>query len=90
MLLDNINESIEGGEVPYVGFIVFIGVWVMMDTVQGQLWRDLCLAKINPLEVTPLWVSDYMTRNWVEYILYYFKYTSAFRIHGAPHTATIA
>ena len=89
VLLYHINESIEGEKVFYVGFIVFIGVCVMMATVQGPLWRDLCLEKINPLEGTPLWISDYITRNWVEYILYYFKYTSALRRHGAPHTVKI-
>ena len=75
MLLPNINGRIEREKVSYGGFLVFIRVWLMIATIQGTFKRDFWSAKKGSAWGALLRVSDYMTQNHFEAILYFFKYT---------------
>ena len=75
VLQNNINARKEGEKVSYGKFLLFIGVWLIMTTTQGPVWRNFWLKK-NPLKGAPLRVSDYKTRNQFEAMLYYFNFTN--------------
>ena len=40
VLLHNENERIEGEKVSYGWFLVFIGVWIIIATIQGPYQRE--------------------------------------------------
>ena len=66
VLLHNINSRIEVEKASYSQFLVFIGLWIMMATIQGTSPRDFWLAKkTDLLEGAPFHVSDYIIRNWL-------------------------
>eukprot|EP00957_Ditylum_brightwellii_P144328 10995201-Ditylum_brightwellii.AAC.1 len=51
-------------ELTYGKFLVFIGLWLMMGTIQGFQCRSFwSIAAIDPFEISPYHFDDIMSRH---------------------------
>jgi hypothetical protein len=81
VLLVETNKLLKGKDVTYGEFLQFIGLWLMMATIQGFQRRDfwsVCL--VNMFATAPYRFNDIMPRGRFEDILSSLSYTN----RGAP------
>ena len=76
VLIPATNEKLES-ELTYGEFLVWLGLWLLMATIQGPARREFWSThKVDLYEGAPFRLNDVMTRNRFESILSSLRYTN--------------
>ena len=77
VIVPRMNESIHGEETYYGEFLVFLGLWLMMATIQGPTRRDYWSVRpVDEFDGAPFRFGKYMSRNRFEALLRSLRYTA--------------
>ena len=70
LIIDKVNDNIDGEKVTYGEFLHWIGLWLLMSTVDGT---DRCsfwsTKEVDPFDGAPFHLTKYMSQCWFENIL---------------------
>ena len=70
LIIDKVNDNIDGEKVTYGEFPYWIGLWLLMLTVDGTDRNSFLLMKeVNPFDGAPFHLTEYMSQRWFENIL---------------------
>ena len=76
IIIDKVNEKIEGDKLSYGEFLRWIGVWILISTVDGTDRRSFWSTKeVDPFEGAPFRVTTFISRRRFENILINLGYT---------------
>ena len=76
IIIDKVNEKIEGEKLSYGEFLWWIGVWILISTVDGTDCCSFWLTKeVNPFEGAPFHVTSFISCCHFENILINLGYT---------------
>ena len=70
LIIDKVNDNIDGEKVTYGEFLHWIGLWLLMSTADGTDRHSFWSTKeVNPFDGAPFHLTEYMTQCWFENIL---------------------
>ena len=70
LIIDKVNDNIEGEKVSYGEFLRWLGLWLLMSTVDGTDRRSFWSTKeVDPFDGAPFRLTEYMSRRRFENIL---------------------
>ena len=76
LVIEKVNANVEGGTVSYGEFLRWIGIWILMSTVDGADRRSFWSTnKLDPFHGAPFRVTSYMSRRRFDSILTNLGYT---------------
>ena len=77
VILVETNKKLSENPVEYGEFLKWIGLWLLMATIQGPQRRDFwSMAPVDPFDGAPFRLHDVMSRNCFEEILKNLQYTN--------------
>ena len=76
IIIDKVNEKIEGEKLSYGEFLQWIGVWILISTVDGTDHHSFWLTKaVDPFKDAPFRVTLFISHCHFENILINLGYT---------------
>ena len=62
LIIDKVNDTIDGEKVTYGEFLCWIGLWLLMSTVDGTDQRSFwSMKEVDPFDGTPFHLTKHMS-----------------------------